>query len=254
MADLLDCNNINLKYGSKGEQVTKLQKNLQTLGYYLKSGNSTLKCDGDYGNYTVEAVKQFQKSCGTLLVDGIFGPYTCKKFNEKLEAKEKEQKKADEKKNADNKTTKAEPTPAELYPVGKYYRRNQYYWIPANVVIEGVYFDASVITPTTVYRQNWKTIELKDGTNYMYKGHPSPREYTIETILNPQRFYLLSRDLYNMNERPCRVLFKNEGQLGRIANELYKSGNYVIKVSVVKEKLTHYKVTFKLTEYMVGVA
>lgn len=69
----LDCNNINLKEGSKGEQVKELQTILTNKKYY------TGKIDGVYGSYTVNAVKSYQKA-NNLLQDGIVGSVTCKKL------------------------------------------------------------------------------------------------------------------------------------------------------------------------------
>lgn len=71
----LDCNNINLKRGSKGEQVKELQTQLKLLKFYL------YKIDGDYGKYTVNAVKKYQRQTKTLAVDGVFGSKTCKSWN-----------------------------------------------------------------------------------------------------------------------------------------------------------------------------
>lgn len=73
---LFDCSKINMKNGSK--DITTLQKELQKMGYYSK------KLDTDYGYYTKQAVKSFQKKYG-LQVDGVFGPVSCKKMNEVLE-------------------------------------------------------------------------------------------------------------------------------------------------------------------------
>lgn len=70
----LNCSNINLKKGSTGSNVKELQTLLKEKGYYTKA------VDGDYGNYTVEAVKAFQKKNG-LTVDGWVGSVTCKKLN-----------------------------------------------------------------------------------------------------------------------------------------------------------------------------
>lgn len=55
-----------LRYGSVGDEVTKMQTRLSELGYY----NSTV--DGIFGPLTEEAFKQFQKNAG-LFVDGIAG-------------------------------------------------------------------------------------------------------------------------------------------------------------------------------------
>ncbi|RAP51131.1 MAG: hypothetical protein BZ138_05995 [Methanosphaera sp. rholeuAM270] len=78
----LDCPNISLKKGSKGETVKELQTWLKAKGYY------TRQVDGDYGNYTVEAVKKFQKQY-SLTVDGWFGPLTCAKYKAVIDADNK---------------------------------------------------------------------------------------------------------------------------------------------------------------------
>ncbi|GHU74112.1 hypothetical protein AGMMS49992_14660 [Clostridia bacterium] len=57
------------KEGSRGTDVTKLQKALKIAGYYRDS------CDGIFGDKTIAAVKAFQKAKG-MTVDGIAGPGT----------------------------------------------------------------------------------------------------------------------------------------------------------------------------------
>lgn len=71
----LNCDKINLKKGSKGEEVNELQTILKQKKYY------TGKIDGEYGELTADAVKKLQKELGGLTQDGIFGPITCKKLN-----------------------------------------------------------------------------------------------------------------------------------------------------------------------------
>ena len=78
---IFDCNNTNLKKGSKGENVKTLQTHLKTLGYYSAA------IDGDFGSVTEKAVKAFQKAAGGLKQDGWFGPASCKKFNIMMESK-----------------------------------------------------------------------------------------------------------------------------------------------------------------------
>ena len=63
-----------LKKGAKGTAVKELQKRLKELGYY------TYGIDGDYGDRTVTAVKNFQKKNG-LTADGVCGESTLKKLN-----------------------------------------------------------------------------------------------------------------------------------------------------------------------------
>jgi len=60
-----------LRFGSKGELVNKLQKNLKSKGFY--EGD----VDDDFGNRTLRAVLQFQTtSFGPEADDGIVGPQT----------------------------------------------------------------------------------------------------------------------------------------------------------------------------------
>lgn len=59
----------NLKKGSKGEEVKKLQK---FLNWAL---NVKIDVDGDFGTKTESAVKEFQKKT-SITVDGKFGPLT----------------------------------------------------------------------------------------------------------------------------------------------------------------------------------
>ena len=62
------------KPGDTGESVKKVQKRLKALGYYDKS------IDGDYGNGTKSAVKEFQKK-NNLKVTGEVNSATLKKLN-----------------------------------------------------------------------------------------------------------------------------------------------------------------------------
>lgn len=57
------------KYGSRGDEVTKIQKKLKELGYYKGD------IDGIYGTQTKNAVTSFQRNCG-LTADGICGKTT----------------------------------------------------------------------------------------------------------------------------------------------------------------------------------
>lgn len=61
----------NLRKGSTGSEVKKLQSNLNQLGF-KDSNNHTLVLDGIFGASTKEALLAFQKKYG-LEVDGIYG-------------------------------------------------------------------------------------------------------------------------------------------------------------------------------------
>ena len=58
-----------VSYGSRGEDVEKIQQRLKNWGYY------TGKVDGIFGSGTLAAVKSFQRKNG-LTADGIVGPKT----------------------------------------------------------------------------------------------------------------------------------------------------------------------------------
>lgn len=60
-----------IKFGSRGKDVTYLQKCLASKGF------SVGDIDGIFGKQTLQAVKEFQKTCG-LSTDGIVGPKTWK--------------------------------------------------------------------------------------------------------------------------------------------------------------------------------
>ena len=68
-----NCSTINLRKGSSGEDVKKLQTILKAKGFYNR------QIDGSYGNYTVAAVKKLQTAQGNT-PDGWFGSKTCQKL------------------------------------------------------------------------------------------------------------------------------------------------------------------------------
>ena len=77
-SEVFDCDNTHLKRNStEKDKVTILQKYLKEWEYY----NRTV--DGDFGYYTEEAVKAFQRDTGHD-PDGYFGPKTCPDFVKKV--------------------------------------------------------------------------------------------------------------------------------------------------------------------------
>ena len=69
-------NTVTLKLGSAGASVKDLQEKLIRIGYSVGSAGA----DGDFGQGTLAAVKQFQANNG-LTVDGIVGPATWSALN-----------------------------------------------------------------------------------------------------------------------------------------------------------------------------
>ncbi len=67
-----------VKIGSKGKDVSALQKKLKKLGYVDSKGKE-LATDGIFGKNTEYALKKFQKQKG-LVSDGIAGPKTWAKL------------------------------------------------------------------------------------------------------------------------------------------------------------------------------
>jgi len=70
----------NLKYGSRGTEVTALQDNLREIGLF------SAKSTGYFGTITKSSVLKLQKKYG-LAADGIVGPKTYKALNDALAAK-----------------------------------------------------------------------------------------------------------------------------------------------------------------------
>lgn len=66
-----------LKKGDNNDNVRRLQAGLVVLGFLPG------KPDGDFGEKTEDAVIAFQISC-SILADGIAGPLTIKKYNDRL--------------------------------------------------------------------------------------------------------------------------------------------------------------------------
>ena len=71
-----------LKNGNIGAEVTKLQKDLNYLGFKGKNGKK-LTVDGEFGTNTTYALKQFQKKY-KLEVDGIYGAASCATMKSKV--------------------------------------------------------------------------------------------------------------------------------------------------------------------------
>ena len=76
-----------LKIGSSGDDVKELQENLISLGYDLGSWGA----DGDFGNDTVKAVRQFQTEYCVYPIDGEVGDDTRAAIEKALKEKQSEQ-------------------------------------------------------------------------------------------------------------------------------------------------------------------
>ncbi len=72
-----------LKKGDQGQFVKEIQQDLIKAGFSLPRYGA----DGEFGDETENAVRQFQRKYG-LKVDGLVGPQTLKKLNEVVNAKQ----------------------------------------------------------------------------------------------------------------------------------------------------------------------
>ena len=223
VASTFDCPNMDLRKGSKGDQVKTLQTMLKELGYY------TRQIDGDFGDYTKKAVQAYQKSQG-LLQDGIFGPQTCAKMKITAGdvAKDKEDKNA----------TPEKVVYKDPYKVNT--KNNVFTASESNLSIDGIYFQVSGVTFTSDFNNRpWKRIDLMNGGQYSYLGYPSAREYSVDVIMSKAMYDTLKWELYKMQHRPCKV-----------TSTLLDSATYTVEVSVAYQNVGSRKVTLKLTEYL----
>lgn len=257
MTDTFDCDNTTLKYGDKNETVGKLQRALQSLGYYLTANDdgATLKVDNDFKKYTKEELIDFQKDNGiTKSSDlGIFKGDTCKKLNELLLKKDGVTV-TDTKQTTKKNTAKKEEKKNPIVVINKKFTTFMLkstlsekkelldLELESNLRICGVPFVISNVTYDTPFTTGaWNSIELLNGKNYVYKGRDVPRAYTLETYLHHSVFLLLQSILEDFTHDICFI--SSDDEIG-------VKGNFLVTVTIANEKVQMKKVTFKLTEYM----
>ncbi len=238
MVETFDCEKTSLKRGAKGAQVTLLQTHLKTLGYYVKAGNSTLKVDGDFGKYTEQAVKAFQKATGHTQ-DGWFGPKTCKSLNAKInqDAEKKQESSSGSSSSASTTVTAAVVQPVDPYKADK--KKNVWKTQQCNLSVDGINLIVSNITFTNSWKApSWKRIDLMNGGQYRYLSNVAPREYSVDCIMTKKEFDQLSDEFYKMMYRACRVRTRG----------LFPGANYTVDISVAYQNVNTRKVTLKFTE------
>ena len=219
---VFDCPNVNLYENNPNNSkdlVTKLQTELKKLGYY------TRQVDGDFGPYTTEAVKKFQKAKGGLLTDGVFGPATCKK----LGATTTETK-------VTTAVAKATEPPKDPYAVDV--SRNVLKAEESNLSIDGLYFSVSGVTFTNPFKtKRFQRIDMMDGSQKKFQTNATPREYSVDCILSVAEFEQLKNEFYKMQNRDCKVV-----------TSLFESGTYNVEVGLAYQNVGSRKVTLKLLE------
>ena len=240
MVETLDCTKT-LKKNAKGADVTKLQKGLQYVGYYLKYNNRSLVVDGKFLTYTEWAVKQFQKNNG-LLQDGKVGPLTCKKLNEKINAKagvsttsssSSSSASSSSSSSASKTATVKKSTEAVIDTSKNVYKQSE-----ANLHIEGLHFIMSEITFTKPFKTgSWKTVSMMKG-NYNYLTKQEQLAFTIVCYLSRKNYTKMRSEIMKLETKVCNVVSKE-----------ITSGKYMVSVALASQKKTHVKLTFTLTEY-----
>ena len=208
--------------------VSKIQKHLQTLGYFPKDNYGT------FGRATEIALINFQKKWNTdhtkesdkITYEGHFDNGTCKALKASIAAYNKK---------ANKQTKNTATAKIETYPANT--KKNVIPVKDTNLSIDGIRFKVSKVTPTNHYRSgNWKNIELIQGYKPVKTKH-TPLEYTVECYFTNKEFKQLDNELDKIGERICTVV-----------STVIRSSKYFVEVTVAPQKLTHQKVTMKLTE------
>jgi peptidoglycan hydrolase-like protein with peptidoglycan-binding domain len=241
MVETFNCETTNLKKGSKGEKVTLLQKHLRTLGYYVTYNGHRLVVDGNYGAYTVWAVKKFQKATGHTQ-DGWFGPKTCKSLNAKIGVDTSKATSTQQGGGTSSKGNSSQSVPSTVVkPVDPYKvdtGKNVFSRDNANLSIDGIYLIVSNVTFTNEWKApSWKRIDLMNGGQYKYLGSVAPREFGVDCIMTKAEFNKLSNEFYKMLHRECNVV-----------TDLFPSGTYTLDISLSYQNVLTRKVTLKFTE------
>jgi len=202
----MNCENINLKRGDKGDTVQEVQKILKTRGYY------TGKIDGEYGDLTVSSVKQFQKTIKGLATDGIVGPVTCKHLQKQDKDKEeatstplKKGSKGDNVKQLQNKLKQLGYYTADTD--GDYGTKTvnavKTYQTYYNLVADGVCgpLTMKVLTNTKVLTETSQSKRLSKALGMTIRDHGT----LYQAILNKGLYVLYYNDIYTYEQELKRV-------------------------------------------------
>ena len=203
----LNCTNINLKRGSKGDTVKEVQTILQKLGYY----HGIL--DGEYGDLTEDSVKQFQKTIKGLAVDGVVGPVTCKHLqntnnsttNTSTATTLKKGSKGDNVKQLQNKLQKLGYYTADID--GDYGTKTvnavKTYQTYYNLVADGVCgpLTKKVLNNTKVLTETKESKRLSKALGLTIRDHGT----LYQAILNKGLYVLYYNDIYTYEQELKRV-------------------------------------------------
>jgi len=234
-----------LANGSKGDQVTILQTMLKELGYYTNAADDGkyLKIDGDFGGYTEQAVRAFQKANPNLAVDGWVGEVTCGKVNARY---------LEKKGISTTTTTTTQTVTTEDYKKSRLqsqtiiYRRMRANWkkylhhyTKPNIDVNGLQLVANTVTPNTPFRKGqWDRTQMMNGSWDVYPKLDAQLKYTVEVTLLVEDYNLLYPEL--------EVL---QSYIINVKGIDITPGDYTMSVTGVSYvKTSHVKITFELIE------
>lgn len=198
----LNCKNINLKKGSKGDTVKQVQTILQEKKLY------TGKIDGEYGDLTVNSVKQFQKTIKGLLVDGVVGPVTCKHLQKTESTSEtvlKKGSKGEQVKQLQNKLKQLGYYNADTD--GDYGTKTvnavKQYQTYYNLVSDGVYgpLTKKVLNNTKILKETTESKRLSKALGIQIRDHGT----LYQAVLNKGLYILYYNDIYTYEQELQRV-------------------------------------------------
>ena len=233
-----------LANGSKGDQVTILQTMLKELGYYTNAADDGkyLKIDGDFGDYTEQAVRAFQKANPNLAVDGWVGEVTCGKINQRYLEKKgittttttaTQATTTEDKKKSRQNTQQQIQKAIDKYNI--YSALNTRY----NLDLNGLRLITTTVTPNTPFRKGqWERTQLMDGTWDVYPKLDAQLKYTIETTVRADQY-----------EKIYPALEKLQCNIINVKGFDINPGDYTMSVTAVSYvKTSHVKVTMELIE------
>ncbi|MBF8982761.1 D-alanyl-D-alanine carboxypeptidase family protein [Lutibacter sp. B2] len=202
--------NVVLNVGARGEDVKKIQKALNDLGYSLSP-------DGIYGSRTKAAILDFQKQHAALTNDGVYGPKTKEYLQQTL---------------LNNKDAIISNPRDVLVLVNKNNRLPSTY-IPENVVVPNVSFSFKDYNPKKLMRQ--------DGASALEEMFEQTKQENIT-------LYAVSG--YRSYDRQKAIFASNVEKYGmEIANQFSaKPGESEHQTGLAMD-ITSATANFKLTEY-----
>lgn len=245
MADTLTCSSdMRIENGSKGDEVTTLQTMLKELGYYTVAADdgATLKIDGDFGDYTEQAVIAFQQANPPLADDGWIGEVSCAKLNARYLEKKgitTTTTTATEVVTKEDKKKSRETTQQKIRDSIKKYNFYHDNNTRCNIDLNGLRLITNTLTPNTPFRKGqWDRTQMMDGSWDVFPKLDAQLKYTLETTICVHQYV-----------RIYPALEKLQSYIINVKGVDMEPGDYTMSVTGVSYvKTSHVKITFELIE------